>query len=337
MLAPLGVTPDEEHVYRTLLSNPASTATELGVLSSLGHHRLRQAIEQLEHKAMTSRSESRPARFHPAPPDIVVEALISAREEELNRTRLEARRLSELLHTPPEQFQVSQVVEVLTGPEAVVQRWTQLQRSSRRSLEVLVRPPFTQPNLEEDESLQRALHDRGCAVRGLYDQRALESPGILESLRRTIPLGEQARVASRLPVKLALFDRRMAFVPLAQSDEPATLVVHASALLDALIALFDLCWERGHPIVLGSEPPPARGSEILEEEVIALMSAGLKDDAIAHRLGVSTNTVRRRINALSLRLGVSSRFQIGLALGRNGRSPAGTRNATNIRNPQQAN
>jgi DNA-binding NarL/FixJ family response regulator len=51
---------------------------------------------------------------------------------------------------------------------------------------------------------------------------------------------------------------------------------------------------------------------------VTLLAAGLKDDAIARRLGVSTNTVRRRITALSQRLGVSTRFQIGLALGRQG-------------------
>jgi sugar-specific transcriptional regulator TrmB len=323
VLAPLGVTPDEEQIYRLLLTSPGSSTAELTARSTLGRHRLRRTVEQLEHKAMITRSAGVPARFHPAPPDIVVEALIGAREDELNRTRLDARQLTALMQTAPDQLHVRQVVEIQTGREAVVQRWTQLQRATRQSLEVFVRPPFTQTNIDEDESLQRSLHERGCAVRGLYSADALESPGILESLGRTIPLGEQARVASGIPVKLALFDRRMAFVPLAQSDEPAIMVVHASALLDALIALFDLCWGHGQPVELGADTAGAGRAVAVEDEVIALMSAGLKDDAIAHRLGVSTNTVRRRINALAQQYGVSSRFQIGLAIGR--QSPRGGR------------
>jgi hypothetical protein len=41
----------------------------------------------------------------------------------------------------------------------------------------------------------------------------------------------------------------------------------------------------------------------------------LKDEAIARQLGVSPHTVRRRIAALCTRLGVTTRFQAGLALG----------------------
>jgi DNA-binding NarL/FixJ family response regulator len=43
------------------------------------------------------------------------------------------------------------------------------------------------------------------------------------------------------------------------------------------------------------------------------MALGLGDGAIAHRLGVSTSTVRRHITTLSTRLNVSSRFAMGAA------------------------
>jgi len=316
VLSPLGVAADEEHVYRLLLAEPGAGTTELQAHSTLSPARLRRALTALEGKAMVTRSEARPASYHPAPPDIVVEALVSAREEELQRTRLAAQELSALLQTPPDQPLVSKVVEVITSPEAVVRRWAQQQRTARRSLEVFVRPPFAQPNLDEDESVQRSLYERGCQVRGVYDQRALQAPDILASLQRTVPLGEQARIATELPVKLALFDRRLAFVPLGRGDSMTTLVVHESAMLDALVALFDLWWHRALPFDSPNGVAPDSTAEPdLEASVIALMRAGLKDDAIARQLGVSTTTVRRRINALALSYGVSTRFQLGIALG----------------------
>jgi Sugar-specific transcriptional regulator TrmB len=323
VLDPIGVTGDEEHVYRLLLTDPGASASELAAHCTLGRARLQRAISQLERKAMISRSGSRPARFHPAPPDMVVDALVSAREEELQRTRLAARELSALLHAAPEQPQVSEMVEVLTSAEAVVRRWRQLQRATRSSLEVFVRPPFARAKVGEDEELQRSLHERGCEVRGIYDELALQSPGLLESLRRTIAFGEEARVCTSLPVKLALFDRRLAFVPLGRSDDADTLVVHESPLLDALAALFDLCWQRSLPFT--EEPVSAEGeaANTSHADVIALLRAGLKDEAIAHQLGVSTTTIRRRINALSRQLGVSTRFQLGLALGQRGASSRG--------------
>jgi DNA-binding NarL/FixJ family response regulator len=52
-----------------------------------------------------------------------------------------------------------------------------------------------------------------------------------------------------------------------------------------------------------------------EDTIITLLAAGVKDEAIARQLGVSPHTVRRRIAALCKRLGVTTRFQAGLALG----------------------
>jgi DNA-binding NarL/FixJ family response regulator len=48
------------------------------------------------------------------------------------------------------------------------------------------------------------------------------------------------------------------------------------------------------------------------------MAGGLQDDAIAHRLGISTTTVRRHIGAIMSQLGVSSRFAAGAAAQRRG-------------------
>ncbi|MGH9244842.1 MAG: helix-turn-helix transcriptional regulator [Acidimicrobiales bacterium] len=322
VLGALGVGTDEERIYRALLVNPGSTTSELRQQLAMGHHRLRRELAELERKAIVTRRSGSPARYQPAPPDIVVEALISAREDELNQARLDARELTTLLRTPPEQVQLADLIEILTSREAAAERWVQLQRATRERLEVFVRPPYGQQRIGEDEAVQRSLLDRGIATVGIYDQDALRHPGMLEHIGRMTALGERARVVSRLPVKLALFDRRVALVPLTQPEPHSTVdagvVVHESALLDALIAMFDLYWQRGSEPTLDrrESEPKATGAE--ETSVLTLLAAGLKDQAIARQLGVSTNTVRRRITALLHRLGVTTRFQAGLALGRRG-------------------
>jgi DNA-binding NarL/FixJ family response regulator len=48
------------------------------------------------------------------------------------------------------------------------------------------------------------------------------------------------------------------------------------------------------------------------------MAEGLQDDAIAHRTGISTTTVRRHIAAILNRLSVKSRFAAGAAAQRRG-------------------
>ncbi|MGH3385166.1 MAG: helix-turn-helix transcriptional regulator [Nocardioidaceae bacterium] len=321
VLGALGVSSDEEHLYRVLLTCPGSTTAELRELSAVGDRRLRAVLAELEGKALITRRGGTPARFQPAPPDIVVEALISAREEELSQARLDVPQLMGLLRTPPTQLRATELVEILTSREAVVERWMQLQRATRGSLEGFMRPPVAQPRVDDDESLQAALFDHGVTSRVIYDQDALRHPGILEHVRRMTELGEHARVVTRLPLKLALFDRRTALVPThmdAEGGTDAGLVVHNCALLDALVVLFDIYWERGTDVQLDHHATDTSPGTADENTVLTLLAAGLKDEAMAHQLGVSPQTVRRRITAIHRRLGVTSRFQAGLALGRQG-------------------
>ncbi|MFJ9712968.1 hypothetical protein [Streptomyces sp. NPDC101234] len=62
------------------------------------------------------------------------------------------------------------------------------------------------------------------------------------------------------------------------------------------------------------------GDELGDEDrsLLALMAAGLKDEAIARRLGWSPRAMRRRVSALLTRLGATNRFQAGAIAARRG-------------------
>ncbi len=322
VLAEVGVGADAEQVYQYLLGTPRSSAAEITAGCELSASRVRAALSELERNAMVSRQGSTASpRYQPAPPDIMVEALISAREDALRRTRLDALQLASLQRFTPEH--VGDLVELLTSRQASALRWHQLQGSARRSFDVFVRPPFIQPRVDDFEDLQEMLLGRGVVIRVIYDEAALRHPGVLEHVARVTALGEQARVVSELPTKLVVVDRTRAMMPFTLPDPAAPgdtgLVVHQSPLLDALIALFDLYWERGTELRLGDDERGDGTKEPANEDtVLTLMAAGYKDEAIAGQLGVSTTTVRRRISALQSRLKVTTRFQAGLALGRSG-------------------
>jgi sugar-specific transcriptional regulator TrmB len=320
VLEKLGVGADAERVYRVLLESPGASAAEVQQQTALGERRLRRALDELERKAMVARRSGAPARFQPAPPDIVVEALISAREDELNQARLDAHQLTISLNKRPEQPGVGDLIEILATQEAVAERWLQLQRVTRDRVEVFVRPPYAQRRVEDDEAVQRLVHGRSVSTFAIYDEEALRSAGMLEHIRSMTGLGERARVVTRLPMKLALFDRRVALVPVTPSDNEGTVeagvLVHKSGLLDALIALFDIYWQRGADVTLDSGKTARRRPAADEDTVLTLLAAGMKDETIARQLGVSTHTVRRRIAEVLDKLGVATRFQAGLALGR---------------------
>jgi DNA-binding NarL/FixJ family response regulator len=95
----------------------------------------------------------------------------------------------------------------------------------------------------------------------------------------------------------------------------AAVIVHESALLDALVKLFDGLWERALPLPGPGSPTaatPARNSVGDEQRLLALLLSGLSDTAIARQLGVAHRTVQRRVAVLMRSIGAYSRFQIGI-------------------------
>lgn len=145
-------------------------------------------------------------------------------------------------------------------------------------------------------------------------------------------------------MKLVIFDRTAALLPM-RSDRPeaGSLVVHSSALVETLAALFESVWAAATPVSLESRddwpvpggvngPGGADGSEDQSRpdgpdvprvdertrEILRLMATGLKDDSIARVLKVSRRTVQKHVTDAGNALGAKTRFQIALRAGRRG-------------------
>ncbi|WP_316781966.1 response regulator transcription factor [Streptomyces sasae] len=81
-----------------------------------------------------------------------------------------------------------------------------------------------------------------------------------------------------------------------------------------LVDFFEPC--RRQAVPLHGEVGDELGDE--GRSLLALMAAGLKDEAIARRLGWSPRTMRRRVSALLALLGATNRFQAGAIAARRG-------------------
>lgn len=140
-----------------------------------------------------------------------------------------------------------------------------------------------------------------------------------EAITRQVSAAEQVRICAQPPTEFVIADRAVALLPVA--DEGAVvadsvLVVRSSALLVALVRLFELLWQSSVPVSRREAEPPA--DERVDERLLLLLAAGLKDEAIARRLGISLRTVHRRTSELLDRLGARTRFQAGAEAVRSG-------------------
>ncbi|TDD92150.1 transcriptional regulator [Actinomadura darangshiensis] len=302
LLEGLGVTAAEETAYRALLREGPSTLAALAARLGTSAAALRRLLPRLEELGLVTRLAGRPLRLLATPPHAAVEALVASRQEEIARSRAAIGPLLAEAAPHPEEL-----VEVVSGRAAVARRYLQLMRGAEEELLVLVQPPFATDTALSSDEQDRTMR-RGTRVRGIYGPEALDAPNALDRIRRAVASGEEARLGA-VPIKLAIADGRTAMLPLTSehaSSVDSSLVVHPSALLDALVSLFEALWRAGLPLP-GEDAPESAA----DDAVLTLLAAGLTDDAIARRLSISTRTVQRRVRDLCDRLGARTRFQAG--------------------------
>lgn len=306
----LGLAADQELLYLHLLGSQGLTAAGLAAAVGMGTERASAALGALADLGLVERPAPDGTVWRTTAPDVALEELLLRRELELRRTR---GRITELLRTYRRTSTGADgdLVEVITGREAIADLWRSLQLGARGELRVLDKPPYIR---RSDPELELASLARGVRMRVVYESQVLRDHARLAEIHRYTEAGEQARVLPELPLKLALVDDCWALLPVSSGTaEQSVLLVRPSSLLDALTGLFELYWSRAMrmPPPDSTEPPRDRHHQLL-----TLLAAGLTDESIARQMGVSTRTVQRWVRELMDRFGARTRFQAGIQAAR---------------------
>ncbi|MFG2572551.1 LuxR C-terminal-related transcriptional regulator [Streptomyces sp. NPDC048481] len=167
-------------------------------------------------------------------------------------------------------------------------------------------------DLMEDMLLRdKEMESRGIRVETLYSRRTAEVPYMAAYLSDVERLGREARTAVYLPLRMILFDYDLAVLPINPHDSgEGAFAVHGQALVRSLHALYDYCWHTSAPF----RPLAAHGADLDSQDlaVLRMLADGVKDEAIARHLGVSSRTLSRLMTGLLDRLGAQTRFQAAL-------------------------
>ena len=315
VLGSLGLSVEEEDLYRVLLAHPMLTLREAAEQTRAIERDARRLLKSLEDKGLVTLVAGRPLRFRASPPEAALGALLHEREGELSKVRGLLPSLIEEFHSAAGRDSPLGAVEVISGVDAVATRWFMVQRSVDEEICLFDTPPYMRVDENELEILKR-----GVAYRVIYTPGAVEADWQLENFERCIAAGEQARFVPELPMKLGLVDRRAALVPLYPAVEGG-LLIHPSPLLDGIRTMFEMFWDRGVPITALSEVHTRQMGDPVDatdRELLRLMAAGLTDDAIGRRLGVTRRSVQRRVSRLMRELRATNRYQLGLQVERRG-------------------
>ncbi|MFI6149300.1 LuxR C-terminal-related transcriptional regulator [Streptomyces sp. NPDC051109] len=188
------------------------------------------------------------------------------------------------------------------------------QASDRCRMEVLASQPGGGARVPEamEEGLvrDRAMLARGVRLRTLYHHTARFNGPSQAYVAAASALGGQYRTAHELFGRLIVFDREVAFIPVRDGSWGAV-VIREPSTVAYLCEVFEQTWDRATPFADAADQGLEEVSREIDETIVRLLAAGLKDEAIARRLGMSLRTARRHIADIMEELGAASRFQAG--------------------------
>lgn len=154
---------------------------------------------------------------------------------------------------------------------------------------------------------------RGVAVRCICAESMVNVPGGRAHINELQGAGADVRIVALLPFRLLLADHRIAHMHMVGRDgEDVHMEITDLSACQFVRQVFDYCWLAKTSLRFSPEGCAVPG-DFSERELIILrmLANGMKDEAMARALGVSTRTLRRAITDIMGKLKASSRFQMG--------------------------
>ena len=325
MLDRLGLDRVDIAVYRRLLEcpdrEPEQLAGELGYRSE----EISRALGNLKRLSLVRPSWVNPDRLRPASPAVGLGALLDDQRAEL-RERHHAFDLARnaVAHFTEEYSQWrtqhrTGAAEFIEDNEAALDRLEELSATAQREICSFSPGTYTPDLVEACRQIDSAALSRGLVLRNVFLNSVNNNPVTRRYANWLAEQGAQLRTSPVLPVRMTIFDRQTAVLPIDPDSPTGVMVMHCRGVLTVLCDHFEQIWDAAIPLGASAEPDDEIGDPSAAERVaLKLLAQGLTDEAVARRLDVSLRTVRRMMARLMTMLGTRSRFEAGVRAAKRG-------------------
>ncbi|MGV9690031.1 TrmB family transcriptional regulator [Streptomyces sp. NPDC003444] len=311
-LASFGLSALAAQVYRHLLDVGPLTLEQLCADLQTSEARMREALEQLASSALLAPVDRAGELVVPLDPTAGLQLLASQQQAHLSAVITAAAASYEAYRRTHSLVPGAPTVEVIE--QASLQRTVvELERGAISQVRSFDTAPYGAPSIANPNEVDNLA--RGVSYRVLYAQSTVEdTERYQKNILPCVAAGEEARSAPSVPAKMMLIDDRLALVSLSSmhaDTHHGALLVHRCSLLPALSALFEFAWKTARPLVAAQDE---RETVLrpMDRRLLALLAAGVPDEAAARNLNISKRTLARAIERLMSLAGASSRFQLGL-------------------------
>ncbi|MDT0343013.1 helix-turn-helix transcriptional regulator [Streptomyces litchfieldiae] len=258
-------------------------------------------------------------------PESAADALLAPLEQDILQRRIAMATTRARLHSLSGDYlearsmrSAKTIIEVVEGIDNIRAVIDDLARTCVKSIDALTASRPTEEAIRASTPLDLEQLERGVRTRRVFQHAARKHWTSVQFLETLAAAGAEVRTATALPSHLLIYDRSCAVLPLdPQRTAAGVALVRDPAVLNFLQQLFEHYWDRALDF---SEEEQRSGAEPtgVERDVLLMMAAGKKDEAIAHQLGMSPRSVSRIVARLMDRLGAESRFQAGTRAALNG-------------------
>jgi sugar-specific transcriptional regulator TrmB len=314
-LAGIGLTPNQEAVYRAVLVRPTLGVADLPQVSGIGEDAAASAVRALVSRGLLEDAEGELIAVSPV---LALGDVVTGAERQARLARAALDELADQYRAVRQERAVGGL-EVVRGRSNIANWINHLLRSTEVQMRMFAKPPFAVVGISETDAekefASRRMRERVIIERALLDESEAE-----EKLLASLDRGQEIRLVETLPSKLLIVDDAQAIVPLDDGGEShdAVVAIGPGGLLASLIRLFEAEWERSTQLREAPgrrlDPYPARIDDLddpMDRKVLALLLAGHTDAAVAARLGIGLRTVQRRIRHLMDLASTDSRVLLG--------------------------
>lgn len=303
-------------LYRWVAGNekmdPDHAARELG----LSRDETDAAVVSLVELGLLKADVDDPSRLRPVDPDLVATVVTTSMEAAIRTQQAELHRIRDQFadlrgHYLDSLSRVSVGVEVIPRLEEVR---AALNRASEECAEEML---TSQPGgnrvpevLQEALARDTAMLSRGVRMRTLYHHTARFNGPSQAYVAMVSSLGAEYRTAHELFGRLIVFDRKVAFIP-DRGDTWGAVVVREPSVVHYLCEVFEQAWTQAAPFSEAATDGLELVAKDIDRTIVRLLAAGMKDETIARRIGMSLRTARKHIADIMETLGAESRFQAG--------------------------
>jgi len=269
-----GLNTYEAKCYLALFERDTLTVPEVSKLAGIPRPNAYEALENLLSKGMCVARPGNTKRYGPSDPAILEEKLhsqaakateieianLEKKEEQiLEKAKAAENNINSLISDLKPRYEEGTLklgpldyIEIVKGSHQIHKRFMQLVAEAEHEILAFTKPPYTNPRekLEEQVGQGVGILKRGVQVRCIYETARDEDEKRwqLEMINRAVSAGEEARVLEELPMKMAIFDSRIALYTL--SDRLSRRLSWTSQIVEhpdfavTLKIVFETLWQQ---------------------------------------------------------------------------------------------